>query len=139
LSDIVPELIVTAPSAPVPKSGAAEYNDVAVVLSSVPEVGIVTEVAAVAVNACVNAPKNVTAPPSVSVLLPLLTPVPPPDAPRVPQAGAAPLPAVMSACPDVPNPIVPELASVVPRFVLNPHAPEALMTCALAAVAPHGK
>jgi len=66
-------------------------------------------------------------------------PVPPPDAPRVPQAGAAPLPAVMSACPDVPNPIVPELASVVPRFVENPHAPEALMTCALAAVAPQGK
>jgi hypothetical protein len=48
---------------------------------------------------------------------------------NVAQAGGAADPAETKYCPDVPKPVVPDRAGVVPRFVVNPSAPEALMTC----------
>ena len=51
-------------------------------VASVPVVGSVSAVLAVAVNDCVNAPAWVTLPAIVSVFAPLFTPVPP-DAPAI--------------------------------------------------------
>jgi len=53
--------------------------------------------------------------------------------------GAEDAPCDVKTCPAVPKPLVPDRAGVVPKLVDRPMAPEALMTCALAPVAPHGK
>ena len=83
-----------------------------------------------------NVPPKVKLPVVVTVpvrVKPLTVPVPATEV-TVPvagvvQVGAAADPPDVNTCPDVPKPVVPDRAGVVPRLVVKPIAPEALMTC----------
>ena len=81
-----PVQLVNVPLDGVPRTGVVSVGLVSVLfvrvsepakVASVPVVGSVSAVLAVAVNDCVNAPAWVTLPASVSVFAPLFTPVPP--------------------------------------------------------------
>ena len=86
-----------------------EDKVVTAVLTSVPDVGRVTDVLPVAVKVCVKAPACVTFPAIVIVDVPLLTPVPPLAAESVPLSVIAPVVAELGV-----KPVVPALKDVTP-------------------------
>lgn len=120
-------------------------------VNNVPVVGTVTLVGPVAVMEIGNAPKVVNEPPSVMVLVPLLTPVPPFAGLRTPPKTTAPLAAELGVIPVVPplqeltplfaTVIVPEplvMVMAVPAVKVcseNP-VPFPMSSCPLAALAP---